>query len=180
MCFVGMTRSCVLDVDHHVEFSWAGFETYAGARPVVTYLRIQKQRYVIIFSGWELSNSSLKHMPTAYHFFRVACFSNENKMPISNLAKVFGPTIVGYSSASIDMDQAANETPKQEAVSDLQLISVWLLKLACCTLPGYEITAGLIIWILGSFPGQQRMSPIAWYTQSPTYWYDGHGKRDTR
>jgi Rac GTPase-activating protein 1 len=37
-------------------------------------------------------------------------------MPISNLAKVFGPTIVGYSTSEPEPMQMINETKKQAAV----------------------------------------------------------------
>jgi len=37
-------------------------------------------------------------------------------MPTSNLAKIFGPTIVGYSTPDIVADDLANETRKQAKV----------------------------------------------------------------
>ncbi|XP_064647790.1 rac GTPase-activating protein 1-like isoform X2 [Lineus longissimus] len=43
----------------------------------------------------------------------------ECKMPISNLAKVFGPTIVGYSTPEPEPMQMINETKKQAMVVDL-------------------------------------------------------------
>jgi hypothetical protein len=42
-------------------------------------------------------------------------------MPISNLAKVFGPTIVGYSGADIDAQTMLKETKKQQAVLETLL-----------------------------------------------------------
>ena len=40
-----------------------------------------------------------------------------NKMPLTNLVRVLGPTVVGYSSASTtDLAQAEEETRKQATV----------------------------------------------------------------
>lgn len=48
--------------------------------------------------------------------FRVAnC--NATQMPISNLAKIFGPTIVGYSCADPDHHAILSETLVQKDVS---------------------------------------------------------------
>ncbi len=48
--------------------------------------------------------------------------SEVNKMPLTNLARVLGPTVVGYSSSSTtDLAQAEEETRKQSTVS-LQFI----------------------------------------------------------
>ena len=48
----------------------------------------------------------------------------ECKMPMSNLAKVFGPTIVGYSSINPVMETMLTETRKQVAVSIHLLVTV--------------------------------------------------------
>lgn len=45
----------------------------------------------------------------------------ECKMPVDNLAKVFGPTIVGYSSANPDPQTMMTETIKQVAVMQLMM-----------------------------------------------------------
>jgi len=37
-------------------------------------------------------------------------------MPVSNLAKIFGPTIVGYSSPDLVPDDLVNETKQQAQV----------------------------------------------------------------
>jgi len=42
-------------------------------------------------------------------------------MPISNLAKVFGPTIVGYSGPDIDAQTMLKETKKQQLVLETLL-----------------------------------------------------------
>lgn len=42
-------------------------------------------------------------------------------MPASNLAKVFGPTIVGYSAPDIDAQTMLKETRKQQAVLETLL-----------------------------------------------------------
>ena len=42
-------------------------------------------------------------------------------MPVSNLAKVFGPTVIGYSTAEPEPLQMINETRKQAMVSCLPL-----------------------------------------------------------
>jgi hypothetical protein len=47
----------------------------------------------------------------------------ECKMPAANLAKVFGPTIVGYSSSEGELTQMFAETTKQHKVS---LVSILL------------------------------------------------------
>ncbi len=39
-----------------------------------------------------------------------------NKMPLENLAKVLGPTVVGYSTQTVGMQAALEETVKQESV----------------------------------------------------------------
>lgn len=44
------------------------------------------------------------------------------KMPIRNLAKVFGPTIVGYSSMELGRNDMYNETTQQTQVGDLPKI----------------------------------------------------------
>jgi Rac GTPase-activating protein 1 len=49
------------------------------------------------------------------HLLRVA-ESEECKMPASNLAKVFGPTMVGYSSLEPEPMQMISETRKQQLV----------------------------------------------------------------
>jgi hypothetical protein len=43
------------------------------------------------------------------------------KMPIGNLAKVFGPTIVGYSGPDIDAQTMLKETKKQQNVLETLL-----------------------------------------------------------
>lgn len=48
-------------------------------------------------------------------YFRIAD-EPEYKMPIVNLAKVFGPTIVGYSSKEPSDSNILNETTHQEQV----------------------------------------------------------------
>lgn len=42
----------------------------------------------------------------------------EVKMPISNLSKVFGPTVVGYSGPDIDGPTMLKETKKQQQVME--------------------------------------------------------------
>lgn len=42
-------------------------------------------------------------------------------MPIDNLAKVFGPTIVGYSSKELDNRAVLSETAQQAVVSSLYI-----------------------------------------------------------
>lgn len=59
-------------------------------------------------------------------FFRVAD-SKECKMPIENLAKVFGPTIVGYSSDDPDSRAMYSETPQQAKVRCLCVILLLLV-----------------------------------------------------
>lgn len=56
------------------------------------------------------------------HFLRVANAS-EVKMPASNIAKVFGPTIIGYSSADPDQHAIFTETMIQAAVME-KLLSI--------------------------------------------------------
>lgn len=56
------------------------------------------------------------------HFLRVAN-SSEVKMPASNIAKVFGPTIVGYSSADPDEFAIFTETMIQASVME-KLLSI--------------------------------------------------------
>jgi Rac GTPase-activating protein 1 len=45
----------------------------------------------------------------------------EIKMPLGNLAKVFGPTIVGYSNADIDATTMLKETKKQQVIVETLL-----------------------------------------------------------
>lgn len=45
----------------------------------------------------------------------------ECKMPVSNLARVFGPTIVGYSSAEAEPMKMFAETTKQAKVCHVRL-----------------------------------------------------------
>ena len=54
--------------------------------------------------------------------FRVAECA-ECKMPTSNLAKVFGPTMIGYSSAKLDDMRMVTETLKQAMVRIVKLSS---------------------------------------------------------
>ena len=49
--------------------------------------------------------------------FRVASHSLENKMPVASLAKVFGPTIIGYRSANPDATTVWKDTQHQAKVS---------------------------------------------------------------
>lgn len=44
--------------------------------------------------------------------------AKECKMPISNLSKVFGPTIIGYSSADPHPSNLISETRQQVCVSN--------------------------------------------------------------
>ncbi|KFD57814.1 hypothetical protein M514_01484, partial [Trichuris suis] len=56
------------------------------------------------------------------HLQKVSERSETNKMPISNLARVFGPTIVGtFSQANISLSDMLNEAAKQEKVMTLLL-----------------------------------------------------------
>lgn len=48
-------------------------------------------------------------------------------MPISNLAKVFGPTIVGYSTDDMDAMRMVQETRMQQNVIFDQLYTVIIL-----------------------------------------------------
>lgn len=57
--------------------------------------------------------------------YRVA-ESEDCKMPTNNLAKVFGPTVVGYSTLEPEPMQMINETRKQQMVSSLLEISMIL------------------------------------------------------
>lgn len=41
---------------------------------------------------------------------------NKVKMPIDNLAKIFGPTVVGYSSPEVDQHKMIHETTIQKEV----------------------------------------------------------------
>uniref|UniRef100_A0A915JPW8 Rho-GAP domain-containing protein n=1 Tax=Romanomermis culicivorax TaxID=13658 RepID=A0A915JPW8_ROMCU len=50
------------------------------------------------------------------HFQRVASMKESNKMSAENLAKVFGPSIVGYSSEQVDLARGLEEASKQEMV----------------------------------------------------------------
>lgn len=45
-------------------------------------------------------------------------------MPISNLAKVFGPTVVGYSKAEPDYTEILGETVIQQTVSFLKAFRI--------------------------------------------------------
>jgi len=59
--------------------------------------------------------------PFAYYLLVIFFLSRvaecvECKMPAENLAKVFGPTVVGYSSAEIEPMQMFAETTKQHKV----------------------------------------------------------------
>ena len=51
-----------------------------------------------------------------YIFFRLADIP-DCKMPLTNIAKVFGPTIIGYSSIDAEPMQMINETRKQSMVN---------------------------------------------------------------
>lgn len=53
--------------------------------------------------------------------FRVS-ESKECKMPIDSLAKMFGPTIVGYSSDDLDPGSMFSETAQQAKVSSWTMI----------------------------------------------------------
>lgn len=57
---------------------------------------------------------------STFFFVLLSCSvakAEEVKMPVSNLAKVFGPTIVGYSSADPDQHAIFTETIIQASVS---------------------------------------------------------------
>jgi Rac GTPase-activating protein 1 len=54
------------------------------------------------------------------HLQRIA-ESPDVKMPVGNLAKVFGPTIVGYSDNDLDANTMLKETKKQQIVLDTLL-----------------------------------------------------------
>ena len=47
------------------------------------------------------------------HCFRVASFSEANKMPVESLAKIFGPTLVGHASAKPDPSVQWSDVEKQ-------------------------------------------------------------------
>ena len=49
----------------------------------------------------------------------------ECKMPLTNLAKVFGPTIVGYSVPDPEPLQMINETKYQAMVSTVPVKIIW-------------------------------------------------------
>ena len=54
------------------------------------------------------------HNNVLFGHFRVAAQKEHNKMPAENLAKVWGPTIVGYS--DLQLSSAFDDTSKQEQV----------------------------------------------------------------
>ena len=48
--------------------------------------------------------------------YRVASFSEANKMPLESLAKIFGPTLVGHASAKPDPSVQWKDAEKQPKV----------------------------------------------------------------
>lgn len=56
------------------------------------------------------------------------------KMPVDNLATVFGPTVVGYSTAEPAMNQILTQTKTQQLVNITASVLVYISLLACCQL----------------------------------------------
>ena len=57
------------------------------------------------------------------HIQRVASHCDANKMPLSNLAKIFGPSVVGHATANPKDDVILHDTEKQPKVM-MQLLKI--------------------------------------------------------
>lgn len=68
------------------------------------------------------------HKFCMYFCFHRVALCPDCKMPVSSLAKIFGPTIVGYSSMDPEPLTMLNETKKQAAVSNC-----YALLTRCCS-----------------------------------------------
>ena len=85
----------------------------------IVYSWFQNQSiYSIYHSRTVLINHICKKYACMFeYFFHRVAESEECKMPLYNLAKVFGPTIIGYSVAQPVPATILNETHLQQVVS---------------------------------------------------------------